>query len=189
VRVAAVLALGGLALHELRYMLGYGGEADAALAHQGHGYMEPLVPTLIALCVALIAAALLAPLLGWTAPSRGGGALRRAPLYAGVLLGVFWAQELAEAALTAAHPGALEALVGHGGWIAIPLAALLGPAAAAATRGLDRVERRLARGRPRALAQRAPLELGSRGAGVATPPLAALALAFGLARRPPPSAL
>jgi hypothetical protein len=182
-----VLALGALALHELRYLLGYGADASAALSHHGHGYMEGIVPGLVAMSAALIAATLIAPLAGWaTAPARGRGVVARAPLYAGLLLGVFWSQELAEAALASGHPGGLEALFGHGAWTAVPLAGLLGLAAALATGGLEVVERRLAGVPPRPVAARAPLELGSPGTRAESPPLAALTLAFGLARRPPP---
>jgi hypothetical protein len=189
-RAGAVLALGALALHELRYLLGYGAEANAALSHHGHGYMEQLVPALVAMSAALIAAAVIAPLAGLAgASARGRGVLARAPLYAGLLLGVFWSQELAEAVLAGGHPGALEPLIGHGAWTAVPLAVLLGLAAALATGGLELVERRLAGVPPRHVAARDPLELGSRGTGAESRPLAALTLAFGLARRPPPAAL
>jgi hypothetical protein len=184
-----VLALGALALHDVRYLLGYGADANAALSHHGHGYMEQLVPALVAMSAAVIAAALIAPLAGLAgAPGRGPGVLGRAPLYTGLLLGVFWSQELAEAALAGGHPGAVEALIGHGAWTAAPLAVLVGLAAALATGGLELVERRLAGVTSRGLTARAPLELGSRGTGVESRPLAALTLAFGLARRPPPAA-
>src|SRR3954452_20780549 len=36
-------------LHELRYRLAYGPRADAALAAQGHGYLDSLAPWLVLL--------------------------------------------------------------------------------------------------------------------------------------------
>jgi hypothetical protein len=189
-RATSVLLLGALALHELRYLLGYGSGAQEALARHGHAYMEQLVPALVALSVALVAGALLVPLNGRFAEAGPRlGVLRRAALYAGLMLAVFCAQELAEGWLSAGHPGGLEAMLGHGGWVAIPLALGLGAVAALATRGLERIEVRLSDVYARRHRPRTPIGLGSYSPGAETPPLAALTLAFGLARRPPPTAL
>jgi hypothetical protein len=185
-----VLLFGALVLHELRYALGYGSDAQEALARHGHAYLEQLVPALVALSVALVAGTLLASLTGrGAAAGQGGGLLGRAALYAGLLLTVFSAQELAEAWLAGGHPGGVDALVAHGGWTAIPLALALGAIAALATRGLERVEVRLAAAYSRRLRHPPRIELRPHAAGAETAPLAALPLAFGLARRPPPAAL
>jgi hypothetical protein len=189
-RATSVLVIGALALHELRYALGYGSEAQEALARHGHAYMDQLVPALVALSVALGAAALLGPLSRRVARSGTGPALlRRAALYAGLLLAVFSAQELAEGWLAAGHPGGLEAVLGHGGWIAVPLALGLGAAAALATRGLERAGVRLDQAHTKRPHGGSKIGIGAYAPGAETPPLAALALAFGLARRPPPVAL
>jgi hypothetical protein len=187
-RASGVLLVGALVLHELRYALGYGSDAQEALARHGHAYLEQLIPALVALSVALVGGTLLAPRSGRGA-AAGRGLLGRAALYAGLLLAVFCAQELAEAWLAGGHPGGVDALVAHGGWTAIPLALALGAIAAMATRGLERVEVRLAAAYSRRLRHRPRIELRSFAAGAETPPLAALPLAFGLARRPPPAAL
>lgn len=184
-----MLAIGALALHELRYAIGYGSGAEEALARHGHAYMEQLVPALVALSVALVAGALLGPLSRRVGPGGPGrGLLRRAGVYAGLLLAVFCAQELAEGWLAAGHPG-LDALLGHGGWVAVPLALGLGGLAAFATRGLERIEVRLDEHHARRRHPRPRIGLGSFAPGAEASPLAALTLAFGLARRPPPAAL
>jgi hypothetical protein len=190
-RATGVLLLGALALHELRYALAYNSGAGEALASHGHGYLEQLLPVLVALSVAFVSGAVLARLAGRVAASGRSESLpRRALLYAALLLTVFCAQELAEGWLAAGRPGGLDALLAHGGWTAIPLALALGAIAALATRGLERVENRLAAARPRQRRPRlAPVALGSFASGAEISPLAASALAFGLARRPPPQAL
>jgi hypothetical protein len=43
-RTAGLLSAGALAVHQLRYRLVYGGGADRALEHQGHGYLSAVVP-------------------------------------------------------------------------------------------------------------------------------------------------
>jgi hypothetical protein len=189
-RATALLLLGALLLHELRYALAFGAGADEALARHGHGYMEQLVPVLVALSGALLAGAVLAPLTGRLARvSPGSRLVRRTGIYAALLLAVFCAQELAEAWLASGHPDGIDAVLGHGGWVAIPLALLHGALAALATRGLEQVELRLLAVRqphpsPTPAAGPGPV---SEAAGV--PPLATLTLAFGLARRPPPLSL
>jgi hypothetical protein len=188
-RAASVLMIGALALHELRYAIGYGSGAEEALARHGHAYMEQLVPVLVALSVALVAAAVLGPLTRRVPPGGPGSLLRRAGLYAGLLLAVFCAQELAEGWLAAGHPTGFEALLGHGGWVAVPLALGLGAVAALATRGLERIEVRFDEIQARGRHPRPHDGLGSYASGAESSPLAALTLAFGLARRPPPAAL
>ena len=44
-----LLPVVALVVHELRYVLAYGEEADAALAKQGHGYVDSLAPWLVLL--------------------------------------------------------------------------------------------------------------------------------------------
>ena len=43
-RVTAFLLVAALGVHELRYVLAYGGRASDELAHQGHGYLMTLTP-------------------------------------------------------------------------------------------------------------------------------------------------
>jgi hypothetical protein len=193
IRATSLLALGALGVHQLRYVLAYGPAASDELAHQGHGYLAQLAPVLAGLAVATVMATLIA-----AAFHRGTPAERRevpipvgTALFAGALLVTFSTQELAEGLLAPAHPSGFAALLAHGGWIACPLALVIGALATIAVRGLQGAERLLTG----ALVRREPRRFGARPE-VATPlvccerrPLAALTLGFGFARRPPPSPL
>lgn len=185
-RATGTLALGALALHELRYLLGSGAGLDA---HASHAYMAQAVPVVVALGTALLAAALLAPLGG--SPHRAGrrSVPQRAVLYAGLLLVVFAAQELTEAWISGAGLDAIASLVVSSGWIAVPLALALGGVAAAATRTLEVVELRLEMANGSTPRTRRRREGSPKLAGTSVRPLATDVLAFGLARRPPPAAL
>ena len=48
-RGLVLLPAGALLVHQLRYALGYGSQASAALADQGHAYLGSLVPWLVVL--------------------------------------------------------------------------------------------------------------------------------------------
>jgi hypothetical protein len=186
-RGAALLVLGALAVHQLRYLLAFGPETGEALHREGHGYLAQGLPILVALAVAAVAATLVArALAGRPRPSRLASGMRRALLYAAGLVAVFSVQELAEGALAPGHPAGLDALVANGGWIAVPLAFAFGAVAAVAERLLARTDAAIAavldgRPAPPAVPEPAALSPSFRGA-----PLMAAPLAFGLARRPPP---
>jgi hypothetical protein len=187
-RRASLLALGALALHQLRYALVYGGRTSAALEHQGHSYLGDLAPLLVALALSLLSARVIAAALGRlrVAGAREPGWRAEWAFFSAALVAIFSAQELVEGALSAGHPGGLAAVFGDGGAVAIPLALAIGALVALLDHFLSRAERSLvARAeRDRRPAAR-PVSLGLPSA----PLLAALAarpLAFGLARRPPP---
>lgn len=134
-RYAALVSAGALALHELRYRVGYGHEADAAVAEQGHGYLS-----LAALGSALLAvAAACAFALAFARNRRQAGSPRSFASSwlsaSGALAGVYVIQELAEGALAGGHPDGLAGLVAHGGWSAFLFAAALGALVALALRG------------------------------------------------------
>ena len=128
-RCFALLGAGALGLHELRYLIGYGGDAGRALAEQGHGYLDA-VTAVVALTLVAALAALVAALV------RGAGAAKRPPrrwrvrwlACSGALLAVFTLQELVEGALSPGHPAGLVGVAGSGGWIAVPLALAIGAA-------------------------------------------------------------
>ena len=186
-RCFALLGAGALALHELRYLIAYGDDAGRALDEQGHGYLGT-VAVLVALAVVASLATLVAALV------RGGGPAARPrswrvrwPAASGALLVVYTAQELAEGMLASGHREGLAGVAGHGGWIAVALAAVLGAAVAALLRGAEvALERfggaaRAPRLRPlRTALRRAPLAVRPRrpgalarpGAGRAPPLLA-----------------
>ncbi len=187
-RRASLLALGALAVHQLRYALAYGGGASSALARQGHSYLGDLGPILVALALSLVCARLMAAAIG----HLGGGSARQAGwraewiAFAAALLAIFCAQELTEGVLAAGHPGAVAAVIANGGWLALPLALVVGAIVACADRALSRAERSLVvrAGRPARVPSRpgaSPLPEAPAVLSLATRPLA-----FGLARRPPP---
>src|SRR6266487_3235853 len=92
VRLAAILALGAFALHQLRYLIAFGGSSSAELAQEGHRYMSDLLPSV---CV-LVLAGLVATLIRGTevaSPARAPLA-RRIGIFAGALLAIYVAQEL-----------------------------------------------------------------------------------------------
>src|SRR5213080_572900 len=132
-RRASLLALGTLALHQLRYALAYGGDASSALAHQGHSYLGDVAPLLVALALSLVCARLVAAALGRLGadPDRSPGRGAETVAFAAALLAIFLAQELTEGVLAAGHPGGLAAVLPHGGVVALPLALAIGAVIAA----------------------------------------------------------
>jgi hypothetical protein len=186
VRLAAILALGAFALHQLRYLIALGASSSADLAQQGHGYVTDLLPPL---AVLVLAAALATLVRGTEAASPARAPLgRRTALFSVTLLAIFIGQESLEGIVAAGQLVGPGALIANGGWLALPLALVIGALAALLARALEVVERAIAvvhaerrrRSRPPSVRGRA---LPARGLRLALAPLA-----FGLARRPPPPA-
>jgi hypothetical protein len=172
-RSSALIALGAFVVHQLRYVGGGGGSA--------HGYLEALLPVLVVLAASAVVGTLA------VARSSGrttGGATPGWPSCSAALLVIFGVQETVEGMLSAGHPGGPADVLGHGGWVAVPLAIVIGRVVSLLLRGLGSVERRLAAARP-AAARRAPGSLGRARAMQARAPTGE-PLEFGLARRPPP---
>jgi len=151
-RVALVPAA-ALAVHQLRFMLAFGGDAGVELARQGHSYLHSLVPWVV-LLVGLAAGAFL-----W-ALGRAMGGQRSAPRYtlslaalwvvcSACLLAIYVTQELLEGLLATGHPAGLAGVFGSGGWWSIPAAVCVGLVLAAAFHGarwvLDEVGHRRGR--------------------------------------------
>ncbi len=186
VRLAAILALGAFALHQLRYLIAFGGSSSAELAHQGHRYMSEL---LAPMAVLILAAALATLIRGTEGESAARAPLaRRIAVFAGALLAIYLGQESLEGLIVAGHPTGAAAALANAGWIAIPLALAIGALSALLAHILERVEHVIAvvhAERPQR--SRAPSSRGralpARGLRLPSTPLA-----FGLARRPPPPA-
>ena len=155
-------------VHELRYRLAYGPDAEAALAAQGHGYLDSLAPWLV-LLLALAFGAFLARL-----ARSAAGRLQPHPRrsFAGLwllatlgLVVVYSAQELLEGTFASGHPSGLEGLFGHGGWWALAAAVVIGAVLAALLRIAEAVvtvaQQFAARPRLRAIAARALLPLSA----------------------------
>jgi hypothetical protein len=183
---AALFAFAAFAVHQLRYRAADGGRAGETLAHEGHGYLAFAAPLLMSLVGALVALALIGATTRTSIRSRPH---RRRKVTAFVaftvaLAAVFAVQESAESLLCAGHPDGLGAVLGHGGWVALPLSAVFGTLLTLLLDTLAVVERRVT-GRLARLALRAPLVVGRELRSHAAP-LAHRALVFGFARRPPP---
>ncbi len=106
-RGAALLTLGALAVHQLRYLIAFGPASGEALHQEGHGYLAAALPVLVAMAAATLAAACWPAHLPGFRPGRNGrfAARQERSGYAGALLLVYAAQELAEGALRWPPPG------------------------------------------------------------------------------------
>jgi hypothetical protein len=183
VRLAAILAVGAFALHQLRYLIASGASSSGELAR--HGYMTDLLPPIAVLVLAAAVATLIRGTEG-ASPTRARLG-RRIAVFAAALLAIHVGQESLEAILTTGHPAGAAAMLAGGGWIAPPLALAIGAVGALLARALEAVEGVIAvthtqrvRSRPPAVRGR---PLPARGLRLPSTPLA-----FGLARRPPPLA-
>jgi hypothetical protein len=183
VRLAALMGAGTFAVHQARYALGYRDEASSVLAAQGHAYLIAAGP-LLAGAVMLVLAQLIRRV------ARGGSPDAPAPrfhrLWAGTtvaLVAVYVLQESVEGALAAHHPAGAAGVLGHGGWLALPLAVAVGFAIALAMRGAGAAAGLAAARRP----WRAPLPTAPRSVAAArsaASPRTGVVLAHG-ARGPP----
>jgi hypothetical protein len=182
-RLAAILALGAFALHQLRYLVAFGGSSSEELARQGHGYMADWIPILGVFCASALIATLIRGRYG--ARLAQASLPRRASIFALALLAIFVTQESVEGILAAGHPGGIAAVLASGGWLAIPLALVLGAVMALVARALEGIEVSIDGRHTTRVLPRAPRVRGRPrvARGVA---LAVIPLAFGLARRPPP---
>jgi hypothetical protein len=181
-RTAALVALGAMAVHQLRYLVAYPGDAGHQLAEQGHGYLLAALPVIAGFAVAALAACVMRGALGGeSARDRGRGA----PAYAVAIILVFSLQEVMEGALSPGHAAGLAAIFAHGGWLALPLALLVGWLCSVLDRGVRRLERIAAAALVRRHRAARPRSAG-RPRDHQVSPRAAAPLAFGLARRPPP---
>ena len=195
-RTAALIAVGAFAVHQLRYLAGYGDAAGSELSRQGHGYLAGALPILAAFLLSAVAASLLRAALGRRSgapgecPEEPGRDTfgRRAALFAAGILVVFCVQESLEGALCAGHPGGARRRCS-------PTAAGSRSPSQAWSRSLCALlDRGIvdARGGDRGR-RRAPCPGGAGRAPAPRPrpallvPLSASPLAFGIARRPPPA--
>lgn len=184
IRGAALLAVGALSLHELRYWV-----VDGTLAMSGHGHSYmPLAVGLVAVLLVLACVSFGRTLVlarrgiedtGHPPPFRVLWSLLSA-----ALLGVFFLQEWIEGWITPGHPTGLGHVAGHIGWVGVGFALAIGAVIALLVRGADSTARAIAR-RHCASKQR-------RIAPAGTPPLTSFfaprldVLAGNLAGRAPP---
>jgi hypothetical protein len=120
-RLTAALSAGVLAVHELRYRVGYGAHAEQAAAEHGHAYLVYAAP-LVAVLLALAVAGLLRH-----APSRPmRSRVRCAAVLSVALMTAYTGQELLEGLLAHGHEDGFAGVFGEGGWSALPLSMVLG---------------------------------------------------------------
>jgi hypothetical protein len=180
-RVASILAIGAFALHQLRYLLAFGGSPSA---EHGHGYLADL---LAPLAVLVLAASLATLVRGTEGASTTGASLgRRIVVFAVGLLAIYTGQEALEAILTGGDPVGVATAVAGRGWVVLPLALGIGALAALLLGALEAAEHAIAFAhQKRPIRSRAPAVRG-RALPARRLNLPSIPLAFGLARRPPP---
>jgi hypothetical protein len=182
VRLAAILAVGAFALHQLRYLIAPGASSGELAAH---GYMTDLLAPIAVLVLAGALATLIRGTEG-ASPTRAPIG-RRMALFAVALLAIYVGQESLEAIVAADHAESIVATFTAGGWLALPLAVGIGALSALLARALEGVERAIAVVHAERVRTRAPAVRG-RALPARAISLLSAPLAFGLARRPPPPA-
>jgi hypothetical protein len=139
-RAAALMPAAVLTVHQLRYLLAFGGGTEQELEKEGHQYLSALAAP-IAMSVAIVVGLFLARLASaWRAGGEEEGAprhgfLRLALTVGAALLALYSCQELLEGMLASGHPGGFDGVFGAGGWWAVPLSLACGLVIAAALRG------------------------------------------------------
>src|SRR4051794_39387200 len=180
-RATALVTVAALALHELRYLIGYGGGTPEALASQGHAYLP--VAGALAGALLVVAAAQLTSRLLHGHGEKAAPRLVVAWAWASVaLLAIFVGQESLEGLLSSGHPDGIAAVTANGGLVAIPLAVGLGGLVALGRRGATRLVAAVARRARPSLPRSRALAHGPRFRHAAPP---AGVLALNLAGRAP----
>jgi hypothetical protein len=137
---AGLLAMpaAAFAVHQLRYALAYGTHAKAELAATGHTYLHSLVPWLVVtLAVGLstfIRRAAHALRTGETGTFTRRSWVTLWAATAGGLFAIYAVQESLETFFASGHPTGVAGVVGHGGWWAVPAAAVVSLLVVAALR-------------------------------------------------------
>jgi hypothetical protein len=139
-RGMALLPLAALAVHQLRYSLAFGADAPERLAQQGHAYLGSIEALAVVLCAVALGSFLTRLARVWCGAASSAAAprhgwLRLWAVAALVLIGIYSGQELLEGALASGHPPGIEGVLGHGGWLMVPLSVAIGGLLALLLRG------------------------------------------------------
>jgi hypothetical protein len=186
----AVLPIAAVAVHQLRFMLAFGGGAGLELQRQGHSYLHSLVPWIV-----LITGVAVGAFLRRLGGALGGGAsvARRRLSFGGLwltctvsLVAIFAVQEFLEGLFATGHPAGLAGIFGLGGWWSVPAAACVALVLAALFIGAERVLVAVAARRaPRRRIPVGPAAISGRVGNAVVVPLAPLV--GGSSGRGPPS--
>jgi hypothetical protein len=121
-----LLPAGALLVHQLRYLLAYGSQANDALGAQGHAYLGSLVPWVVLLAGGGLGCFIARLARAWRVGADGTNTRAFWGLWAttaGALVAVYSVQEFFEGLFAVGHPPGLAGIFGHGGWWALPAAA------------------------------------------------------------------
>lgn len=146
-RLTALLAVASLGVHQLRYLIANGEDTAAALARDGHAYLDAAAP-LVAVLLGVALLDFILALLARRAPQPSGG--QRWVAITLTLVAIYVCQESLEGVLAAGHAGGPFAAFANGGWVALPLAAVIGTFVTFALRGADAALVRRSRAQPAA---------------------------------------
>jgi len=139
-----MLLAGALGVHELRYRVAYSDRAHEVLSSQGHGYMAAVAP-IVGLLIAVGLARLVLRAAAASPRSLSAVRVRRVwPMCSAALFGIYGIQELVEGALMSGHPVGWAGVMSGGGWVALPLAIVIGAVIATALRFARAAERGVA---------------------------------------------
>jgi hypothetical protein len=149
---AALVPAAALAVHQLRFMLAFGGHSGAVLARQGHAYLHSWVPwimLMIGVAVGGFLWALGRALAGNRSATRYALSLMALwAVCAACLVAIYVTQEFLEGVFSTGHPAGLAGIFGYGGWWCVPAALAVGLVLAAIFHGarwvLDEVAQRVA---------------------------------------------
>jgi hypothetical protein len=147
-----VVPAAAFAVHQLRYWLAYGSQANAQLAAQGHSYLHSLAPW--GVLTLGIGATLFLRRVARALATGEPGYRSRLPLAAlwglttAALVGIYGVQETLESYLASGHPGGVAGVFGHGGLWSLPASAAVAVLVVAALRTGEAVLAAAARLRP-----------------------------------------
>jgi hypothetical protein len=118
-----------LVVHQARFTLAYGARANAQLAAQGHSYLQSVVPwTILALGIGASMFLRRAALAARTGKSGAFTRVSAAALWSITtlaLVAIYAVQESLEGLEMSGHPSGVAGVFGHGGWWAVPAAAVV----------------------------------------------------------------
>jgi hypothetical protein len=127
-RTAALLGVAALGVHQLRYAIGFGRHGESALGAGAHGYLTVAAPVVLGLLVLGIVEVLLrigtAEIKPVTVASPRMA--RTWVTTTALLVAIYGLQEAIEGYAAAGQPAGPGAIYGHGGWVALLLAAVFG---------------------------------------------------------------